>query len=886
MLICVSMVALIALHYPCLAQVTTADLGGKIVNEKNEPLSDVNVIMRNQQTGILRGASTAANGRYRIPALTPGIYEITARHIGYAVEIKRDIVLSIGQVTSVNFQLIPDVIAISDTIVVTANAPLIETTQSDIKVVVDEIEIKGLPLNSRFVDHLALLSPHVTDFRSDKPRFSSINLGASNSRGPRMILDGIDISDNLRGGTIFSLPSQNAVEQFEVITNTFKPEYGNTETGILNLITKSGSNEFHGSAFVLFRDDALNARGHFETEKSQYERQQFGFTFSGPLVKDKTHFFLAFEQSRTNNYAIVTTNGVFPELEGSFNMPERSTNLLAKVDHQLSPNQWLIADFTYRKFGRDAFYGGNITKNAGARVSLPFASMSIFHKWVVSDRILNELRFGIFKSDFAWDPFSSGPRLVYPSVVTNGSITSKQRAEELYWQIRDDVFLHVPDMWGEHNWKFGFDIRRSDIYESFGRFDAGLYVFATDTSSTPILGLIGDGDPDFGHTIDYKFAVYIQDDWSVFDNLTFNLGLRYSISTNEANQDYVSTKTDPALPYIVKADRPIDQNNLAPRIGFAWDPFWDGLTVVRGSYGVYFGQIIDDIPLGEIRSDKYRIFTVFNPGTTNKEDIDLGGLPYRVDGLLPKEVSNPFTRQFSIGISRQLTEDLALDVDYIGSRGYNFLFPVNDINPIDQATGSRPLPQYNEVYEARTDGKSYYNALQIVFRKRYSHDNQFRASYTLSKAENDFDDPFFSGPGFMRGPAMWDERHRFVFSGQVLLPLGIQLSGIISLASGRPYNIYTGNDDNLNGDLTDDYQPGKGRNSERAKGYANVDLRITKILEFGKYNVELIAECFNLFNRVNYQPDSYIGNPNSPNYTEPSIALAPRQLQLGARISF
>jgi hypothetical protein len=138
----------------------------------------------------------------------------------------------------------------------------------------------------------------------------------------------------------------------------------------------------------------------------------------------------------------------------------------------------------------------------------------------------------------------------------------------------------------------------------------------------------------------------------------------------------------------------------------------------------------------------------------------------------------------------------------------------------------------------------------------------------------------------LKGPAWWDERHRFVFDGQILLPLGIQLSGIVSLASGRPYHVYTGNDENMNGNLKDDYQTGKGRNSERAKGYSNVDLRVTKIFRFGKYNIELIAESFNLFNRENFQADSYVGNPNSSNYMEPSIARAPRQVQVGARFSF
>lgn len=204
---------------------------------------------------------------------------------------------------------------------------------------------------------------------------------------------------------------------------------------------------------------------------------------------------------------------------------------------------------------------------------------------------------------------------------------------------------------------------------------------------------------------------------------------------------------------------------------------------------------------------------------------------------------------------------------------------------MDPATFTRPLPQYQEVFVTRTDGRSFYDALQLILRKRWSRNYQFRASYTLSKAENDFDDILF-GLLFKRGPAGWDERHRFTFDGQVLLPGDLLLSGIITLASGRPYNIFTGDDANLNGDLTDDQPQGVSRNSERAEAFSNVDLRISKVFGYQRYNLELIGEIFNWVNTVNFDAKSYVGNQKSPNFGQPSVALAPRQVQFGVRVRF
>lgn len=871
---------------PCFGQVTTGDIEGKVTNEQGVLLPNATILIKNQETGIVRQTSSTSNGRYRVAALNPGVYEITAKLAGFVIEIQKDVLLAVGQVFNIDFQLTQVESAGSQIMEVTGKAPLIETSESMVSNVINEEEIRNLPLNSRNVVELALLSPGVSAFRSATPAFSPLNFGATNNRSTRVFVDGLDFSSDALGGI---LPpgagvSLNSVEQFEVVSGVFEPEYGLTDGGIINLITQSGTNQFHGNAFLLLRDDALNSTLD-DFQPLPYERQQFGFSIGGPFVRDRTHFFAAYEKNRENPFSTVNTNDVFPELEGTFEVPQRNSNFIAKLNHQLSSDQGLTAKYAYRDFRNDTGFGGSSAKSTGIRLAGNLNHLLLSHTWLALDGLLIDSKFGYLQSEFQIDPFDNGPHLIYPSAQLGRFPGGKQRIDEDRWQLRSDISYYVPNMHGEHNWKFGFDISRVTTAEAFDSLATGLFIFGDDSAPLPFLAVIGEGNPNFGSILNYKLAFYLQDDWSPFENVTFNLGLRYDIETNATNQNYFSSKTDPTLPFIVKGNRPIDKNNFAPRIGFAWNPFRSYGTVVRGSYGIFYGRVPADFANGEIRSDQYRFYTIFFPGTTNKEEINLDGLPYQLEWLLPEKVPIPYTEKFSIGFSKQLSDNYAIDFDYLGARGFHEYFARRDIN-LPGSDGTRPLPQYQEVFLLRADGRSFYDALEVIFRSRLGRNHQLRASYTLSKAENDFDEPHFAGQLFKRGPAIWDERHRLTLDAQILFRWDIRVSGILTMASGRPFNVFTGNDENRNGDLSDDQPPGVGRNSERTDGYSNVDLRVSKSLRFKPYEVELMADFFNLFNQRNFDPGSYVGNLNSPNFDQPTATLPPRQIQLGTIFRF
>lgn len=881
--------AALALALAAEAQLTTADLEGRVIGEDGAALAGARVSARNLEAGIVRTAESDARGRYRIPALAPGSYELTAELTEYASQTRRGIRLELGNVDTVDFELVQLAVAASDTIVVTDRAPIVERTESDIGIVVLQDETSRLPLNSRNVIELALLSPGVNAFRNTSPPFSPLNFGAQNNRATVLLIDGVDHSNDLLGGILGTTPGivpQNATAQFEVITNRFKAEYGTSAAGIVNLITRPGTNDFHLDAFAFFRDDQLNARGHFETEKPPFERNQIGASFGGPVVRDRTHFFTAYERNRTDDFVVVNTGGAFPAEEGTFKKPDRTTRFLFRLDHAISDRQWLEGRISFLDNERDEFFGGRVAHSGAVDVTEKVGSGTLAHRMVGSPRLVNELRAGWVDWDLATRPFDGGPRLIFPSAELGRWPGGRQELGVERWQVRDDALYQGSGSAGELDWKLGLEYSSIATRQRADIVGTGLLVFPFDGAPEPFLAVLGAGEPDAGRISNDRFGLYVQNDWSPSPRWTLNLGVRYDLDTDAANQDFVSAKSDPDLPFIVHGDRDADDDNISLRTGFAWDVAGNGKTIVRGGYGNFYGRILTTLAFAERASDHYRFYNVFFPGTSDPGAIDLEGLPYQVDALLPPSVETPYSVQFSLGMSRQLAPTLALDVDLVGSRGYHETFARHNVNPLDPATFTRRLPQYQEVYVARDDGRSSYDALRLALRRLWSGRYELRASYTLSKAENDFDDPIFAGLGFGRGPAGWDERHHLVVSGQTLLPYGIRLAGIARWASGRRFTVFTGNDENLNGDLTDDQPPGVGRNSEKTDGFTSVDLRISREFGLGRFKLELVGEVFNLFDAVNFDPTSYIGNLNSPSFGQPTAALAPRQSQVGIRLLF
>jgi hypothetical protein len=902
-------------------QVTTANVEGTVRDDKENPAPDVEVVARNQETGFHRIVYSSEKGTYSISALTPGIYEIRASHISFNPVTKKDVQLLVGQTVIVDFSLTGKDIEAKE-VVVEAPAPVVDPRKTDLSVSVRPEQILSLPLNSRNFLELATVAPGAKVSSGGR---GPVTTGAVNSRFISAFVDGGEFkSDGLGGvlGTSFGVTTnivpEDAIREFQVITGLYKAEFSQASNGVINAVTKTGGNKMSATAFGFFRSSALNAQGAFEKKKPDFNRQQAGLSLGGPIVTDQTHFFVSFERDNINNYTTVNTGGVQPALEGTFKNPVIQNLLLARVTHRLSDDNSLDARWIHVETDNNpGNFGGLAALNNGFNLGFRLNSLLAEDRWALGDNTVNELRVHFQRYVKEASPASTDPEHVYLSsgITTGWNPNQPQNEEYERLQIRDDLSRSVSGLGGDHIFKGGVNFEREPLASKAEFSSGGVFTFRTDTSALPFQGSIGLGDAQT-RSLNYKYGVYVQDDWTMFQNLTLNLGLRWDVETNMINNDYVNplagdtalTNHVPAA-YLGTGHRDIDYGQIAPRLGAALDLFGDRSTIVHGGFGVFYDRVIYNVASNEQQDGRYSIYTIrfgaAAPATTSRDVLasyverNLGTAAPGVT-LLPSTVPTPYTRQWTVGATRQIGPGLAASLDYVSVRGYNeyTFFNVNYQNGIG---GPRiATPRYGAITLLTSGGRSWYDALQLSLSRPYRGDWQMQVSYTLSWADNTFDDPFQGyvfQSSIVRAPSLQDERHRFVVSGMVNLPVDFQLSGVVTLASPRPFgptSVITGTDDNHDGVLGDDF-PSTGRNSLRPDPgkimywLKDVDLRVTKYFEIMNGNrIGVIAEAFNLFNWTNYtsfftrlnQKDSkgnlLIGSPND--------AFPGRQIQLGVRI--
>jgi len=912
------------------AQVTTSEIEGIVTDDKGNAAPDVEIVVRNQESGISQIAYTGTRGEFHIHLLTPGSYEVVARHLNFDTMIMKDLHLQVGQTSEVKLKLTPRELQVKE-VVVEANAPLIDTRKSDLSVTVQPEQIQNLPLNSRNFLELAEIAPGAKVSTGGR---GPVTTGAENSRFISAFIDGGDFkNDDLGGvvGTSFGVTTnivpEDAIREFQVITSMYKAEYSRASNGMINAVTKSGGNEIHGSAFSLFRTTDLNARGPFETvtnpltgtAKPDYNRQQYGLSLGGPIVMDQMHFFLSAERNTINNFATVYTSGRQPALDGTFKNPTAENLFLGKVDHQFSEGNTLdVRLLDVSTDNNPGNFGGTVAYDNGFNLSFRIMSLMADDKWVLGSNTVNELRAQYQRYRKVGTPVTLDPQRSFQSslIVTGWNSNQPQDEEQDKYQLRDDISLTVPDMMGAHTFKSGLTLTRERFYSAAAFSSGGAFVYKTDTSANPIRGSIGLGNPATS-AWNTAFGLYGQDDWSPVENLTFNLGLRWDFETNMYNNNYVNpyggdSVLNKVVPqnYIGRGSRPIDFGDIAPRLGAAWDVFEDRSLVVRGGFGVFYDRMIWNLPSNELQNGNYRIYTVTfgptAPPTSNSDTLasyisrGVGGAPAPALVLFPNSLPTAHTLQWTAGFGHQISPSLAVSLDYIHILGLNE-YTTYDINHfVNGNGGTRALTsKYGAIALVTTQGKSWYDGVQVGLTRPYAGDWQMQVSYTLSWAFNTFDDPFAGyelQSSILRAPSLQDERHRLVVSGVINLPFELQLGGIASIASPRPVAVVTGVDNNLDGITSDDW-PAGGRNSYRPdpnkirNWYKDVDLRITRYFDIiGSTRLAVIVEAFNLFNWTNYL--SYLTQLNAraatgiPLFDTPNAAYNPRQVQLGARVLF
>lgn len=936
-----------------------AQIAGTVKDQTGGVLPGVSVTARNLETGLSRNATTDAAGNYRVPALPPGNYSVSAQIQGFNQETRPDIVLVIDQTATIAFTLTPK--AVTETVTVTGESPIVDVTASSVSTSVSNQQIQDLPVASRRWIDLALLTPGTSqdNIRGFFYR-GNVNIGG----GAREYSNGVTVDGVNNTWAEMGEPRQNfamdSIREFKISTSNYKAEYGLATGGMLTVVTKSGTNDMHGSAFLFFRDDSLTQIEEFQLSKPDYRRYQYGGSFGGPLVKDKTHFFATYEGTKENQYFTVNSLGIWPQYDGTFKSAQDRWTYLVRLDHQLTQGQSLFVRWAAEDEYRPIITtGGRTHPTASFDFAVPRKSAVLGHTWVMNARAINDFRFQYAyakyivappNSDGNWEPGDFGqdrlsyctPVFSYPSVQIGGCGNSQMGPEDR-WQVKNDFSYLVPDWAGQHQLKLGADFSYIPFqFDNMGS-PLGSWTFPRDVpynvnDRTTYPTQYTNSLPTYGDIPVKHFSAYVQDDWEVGRGLTINLGLRYDRQIGTFNEDVndllgrIQAKLGRdgsyplPIPFHQGADQRGDRNNFGPRIGFAWDPGRSGSTNVHAAYGIFFDNIRTLVNGGEVTWPQGKPIVISNPafpdplqGRSREQFISTA--PPNIT-VLANDFENPRAHQFNLGVNRRLTRDIAVSADGSFSWRYADREPSNlfDQNLPDRVTRQRPYPQFARVSTAQSTFDNTYKALLFKAEKRMSNRWQALVSYTLSSARDiGFMSQAADNYGFTKVEryAAADRRHRLVLSGIVQLPLEFQLSAIGDFRSSLPFSPGTGvdlNNDGYTGDLPSGVTLGSGcrglnldavnafrapRNlaavsSVPCPTFANVDVRLAKSVVLRRtgvqqHRVELVAQLFNVFNRINYNvPTTSIQSAVFGQSTTllPNINAPSRQLELAIRYQF
>ncbi len=915
-------------------QVVTANLQGVVTDASGAVVPGVTVTAVNGDTGLKRETQTNDEGFYRFNLLPRGRYEIHAEKRSFLTETLKEVNLTVGETVTAN--LVLRVAGKSETVTVTSVTTVVDTSSSQIQAPVQQAQIEGLPINDRNFQQLANLIPGAAPSPSYDPTkrlYGGIVSGGATARSSGISVDGGNFNDNIVGGPVGLVP-EDAIQEFQVITNQFSAEYGHSSGPFINVVTKSGTNTVHGSGFILGRHKDLQARGFFEPKKPDFDREQFGGSLGGPIIPDKTFGFFAFERNRQEKSQTVNTGGIFPQFEGSFPAPFRDLLMVAKFDHHFSSAHALSFRASFqRNTSREGLridpnisVGGPPTGSAFQVATNENISWQAMHTWTISSKTLNQFTAQFNRFTNALVPTSLGVNLRFPSVVIGQNASTPQGVRQDRLQFRDDLSTIIEGH-GSHNLKFGFDLNPRIKYNAlFDLFKNGVFIYGQDdptltcaspnsgtTSVPPLFALKGLGSTLENGTTVWQMAFYFQDDWKAARRLTLNLGLRYEYESGFIDAGFKHPLEGQA-PFFASRTRQTPKLSFGPRVGFALDLLGNAKTIIRGGFGIYFDSTPWEVSYIDRTFDgvKY-LFGFFTPAQPDLNDPAFSASQTPGGFAIDGRVSQPYTEQYSIGVGQELPGGIVLDATYIHILGLHG-WMTRELNPQGTTTGGvavpPPFPGLGLFSSFETNNISHYNALQIGARKNLTHRVQFQASYTLSKAVSLSDDIF--EPGVPqdshnlfadKGPTLRDARNRFVVSGIVRLPLGFETANIISLQSGRPFNIITGTDDNGDGHLKD-RPSGVGRNAGRATPIYIWDTRLSRPFKIGE-RVEVIptVDMFNVPNHPNFDAESFVGALNAgctaappacgtlqspgPQFGRPTdIISPPRQLQLGVRVKF
>lgn len=822
-------------------QATKATLTGMVSDPNRDVVAGVRIAATQTATGIRRETVSNDVGLYVLSNLAPGDYELRIEAKGFATRVtKAPVTLQVGQTVTLN---VPLEIGMSESITVDleSHRALIDNNTSLVHGVLDSQEVESLPLNGRNFLELALLIPGnapAPNFDPTKTNTVVISSAGQLGRGGNVTVDGADNNDDVVGGAVQNI-SQEAVLEFQIATNRFSSQLGRSGSSVINIVTKSGTNDLHGSGSFYFRHRKLQGLpATFDrslVESPPFDRQQYAFALGGPIKQDRAWFFGSFEYRNQDGVVLVGTRDLASRSirRGFAAAPLDDFLTTQRVDW--SPNQADRFSFRYsyqREKGVAASTLVRAIGSASQRQSGENKTNSFLANYtrVFSPRDVNSFNFSFGTFINKTLPVAPGPQLTFPSVQDGASFRVPQQTKQRRFQFSDTYTL----IRGNHTFYLGGEIQhvqsdldlkvfqqgRIELIEDFpdfdrngdGRVDDNDLLFAvTLRSGVPDRPLLL---PDTNNTY---LAAFIQDDWRVHPRLTLNLGLRYELDTDVKNVSRTSELNPLILPFL-NGQRTRDKNNFAPRIGFNYSTS-DTRTSIHGGYGIYYDRVtleIQTLERGldgralpvEVRAGNLFFIPpqflfdpvngVFPPGAPTLANPFTGFvLPGAGAGginIIDNSLQNPTVHQMNLGVQREFGNQFALRADYVRNVGTHFIIGrIIGTVPFNPVVGG-PETVKNLESSVRTK----YDGLLMSLEKRVSKRYQFRASYTLSRSLNFANDdqiPFSNGPidsnnlQLEYGPTPNDQRHRFSFSGVFQLPWALRVAPIFTLASKVPLDI-------------------------------------------------------------------------------------------------
>ena len=940
---------LVAFFLPfwCTAQTVFGALEGTVTDSTHLPVPNASVEILNQATGGSRSALTDGNGSFHVFGLPVATYEVRVNTAGFASYNHTGIALGVGQTVRLAVTLIPAQVQ-SQVNVTSAPSPL-DATQTSVTSIIDHERIEELPVRTRNALDFVLLAPGVSPTRSGSSSgsqtvasSSGFSFGGLRARSNNISIDGLDNNDEFTGASRTEL-SPEIVSEFQIVNNGISAEFGGASGGSVNVVTRSGTNQMHGDAFVFAQNGSLDARPPIENEllKPDLSRYRVGLANGGAIKKNETFYYAAFEQEyqRGQDDSIVDppvaaslnaylATGAYPRLTtrllnpGFFPTARAETEASGRLDQKLGNSNSLMLRyaFTNHREPSAAFNAGGLNDPSSAGASFirdnSFAASLLT---TLSPASVNEFRLQVARRHAILRTNDAmGPEIQISGIVDFGRpyYGNDARTEDHY-ESTDTLSWNR----GAHLLKAGAVLNRVnlDAYapDGFG----GVFVFpslAAFLTQQPSFFLQTFGNPYTRYGVT-SYGAFFQDHWSVSPGLTVDLGARYDFEQ---------------LPQIFHQDT----NNVSPRVGFAYHP--QARWVVRGGFGMFYDRHTLANLNRALEIDGSQAFQQIADGplaASLLRESAGGSLTLPALALAPSifrpgaRLATSYSAQTSFSVEHQLTTNMTLALSYLFVRGIklsrtrniNLMPPVlvtpENISQLDAVSASTLLPgssfftaarlnpAFNGVYQLENNASSTYHGFTLSLNRRLAEDFEFAVNYTFSKAIDDASD-FSEQPQNPydlradRGLSLYDQKHRLVANGTFDLPIGdedapgtregiltkifknIELAPIVTVQSGQPVNPLTGLDSNNSQPWPLSARPaGFGRNTLLMPATAAVDFRVLKFFPVGEHaHLDVVAESFNLFNHTNVsQLNPYFGSGPTPllSFGTPINALNSRQIQ-------